>query len=110
MNNYDGSKVGVPYTRVSRLVVDYPDNGMVPTATIEQAEAVLLADGSVRILQNLGSFKCTLDFEKGDEPIPMVNPNDASELGQNTSLNQAFLAVLAIIRSEQHKAERAASP
>ena len=101
--NYDPSQVGVPYVRVQRLTIDYPDAGGVPSATIEQSLAVKLADGLVRVIENMGSFKATLDFTQGDAPIPLVNPETAQPLGADTSLNQAFLAVLAVVRKEQHE-------
>ena len=105
MNNYDGSKVGVPYVRVPRLIVDWLDNGQTPVATIVNALGVKLADGSVRNLEDLATITQALDFSKGDEPIPLVNPNDGSRLGMDTTLNQAFLAVLAVIRQTQIQAE-----
>lgn len=102
--NYNGSQIGVPYTRVSRLTIEYPDIG-IPSVLIEQAEAVKLADNTIREIQNLGSFKCDLDFTKGDDPIPLVSPVDGSLLGIDTTLNKVFVGVLAIIRQEQLKNE-----
>lgn len=104
--NYDSSQVGVPYVRAHRLVIDWPDNNGIPTAVVQQSLGVKLLDGSVRELQRLPDLAITLDFTKGNEPIPLVNPDDASLLGADTTLNQAFLAVLAVIRVEQVKAER----
>ena len=105
--NYNPSQVGVPYVRVQRLSIDYPDGGKTPTAYIEQALAVKLADGSVRVIENLGGFGVTLDFTQGDAPIPMIDPDTAQPLGQDTTLHQAFLHVLAVVRSEQLKHDAA---
>ena len=106
MNNYNGSQVGVPYVRAHRLTVNWPDNGQMPTALIEQSLGVKLADGTVRELQKLGDMTVTLDFAtNGNTPIPLVSPEDATPLGADTTLNQAFLAVLAVIRAEQVRAE-----
>lgn len=103
--NYNGSQVGVPYVRAPRITINYEPSGRT-TATIEQALAVKLADGSVRHLEALPALTCELDLAgHGNDPIPMVSPEDASSLDIDTTLNQTFLSVLAVIRSEQLKAE-----
>lgn len=105
MTNYDPSKVGVPYVRVSRLILDWPADAL-PTAHIEQALGVTLADGSARQLEALPALTVTLDLAAhGDDSVPLVSPADGSSLGANTTLNQAFLAVFAIIRQQQLIAE-----
>jgi len=101
--NYDPSQVGVPYIRAQRIVITWPDGGQAPAATIEQSWAVKLADGTVRKLADFPQIDATLDFTQGDAPIPLVNPENAQPLGADTTLNQAFLAVLAIVRKEQHE-------
>lgn len=108
MTNYDGSKVGVPYVRTRQLIIDWPDNNAMPRATILHGTAVKLADGTVRALDPLPQVDCVLDFEKdGDAEVPLISPADASPLGINTTLNKAFLAVLAIVHDRQVKAESA---
>lgn len=99
--SYDPSKVGVPYVRVSRLIIDWPADAL-PTAYIEQALGVTLADGSARQLEALPALTVTLDLAAhGDDPVPMVNPANGEPIGMDTTLNQAFLAVFAIIRQTQ---------
>lgn len=105
MNNYDASQVGVPYVRAHRLTINWPDNGQMPTAVIEQSLGVKLLDGAVRELERLPALDVALDFANGNVPIPLVSPEDASPLGMDTTLNQAFVAVLAVIRQAQIKAE-----
>ena len=101
--NYDPSQVGLPYVRVTQLKVDWPDSlgDLQPTALIEQSLAVKLADGSIRTLDKLPSIGVKLDFTQGDEPIPLVDPETAQPLGIDTSLNQIFVQVLAVIRKYQ---------
>ena len=101
--NFDASQVGVPYVRAHRLIIEYPDSSSTPTAYVEQSLAVKLADGSVRTLENLQPLAVPLDFSKGNDPIPLVSPENAKPLGQDTTLNQAFLAVLAVVRDAQNK-------
>jgi hypothetical protein len=105
MNNYDASMVGVPYVRAPRLIISYPDNNKMPTVHIEQAESVTLADGTPRQLGPLPSFDVTLDMTKGDEPIPLLDPNTGAELGINTSLNQVMLSMIAVVRFLQKQNE-----
>lgn len=106
MANYDASQVGVPYVRTHRVIINYPDGGRLPSATIEQCEAVKLADGTVRALGNLPSLDATFDLaEHGTDAIPLVIPENASHLGADTSLNMVMLGILAVVRSEQLKAE-----
>ncbi len=100
--NYDASQVGVPFVRAYRVDISYPDNGVLPSVVIEQALAVKLADGTVRRLENLNPINISIDLANdGNDPIPLVNPENGAALGANTSLNQTFLAILAVIRSKQ---------
>lgn len=106
MSNYDASQVGVPYVRAHRIVINYPDGGKLPTATIEQSEAVKLADGTVRALGNLPAIEASFDLAThGTDPIPLVSPENAEHLGADTSLNMVMLSILAVVRAEQLKAE-----
>lgn len=100
--NYDASQMGVPYVRAHRIIINWPDSSMSPTASIEQSLAVLLADGSIRKLQDLPTIETALDMQNdGGDPIPLVNPEDGTDLGQNTSLNMVMLGVLAVVRAKQ---------
>jgi hypothetical protein len=106
MSNYDGSQVGVPYVRAHRVTINWADSESTPTAFIEQSEGVKLADGTIRTLGPLPNILVHLDFAgSGDAAIPLINPENAAHLGADTTLNQAFLAVLAVVRAEQLKAE-----
>ena len=96
--NYNGSQVGVPYVRYPRIIINYPP-GVLPSVRIDRELAVLLADGSVRALEALDSVTADIDLpNNGDAPVPLVNPSTGESLGADTSLNQTFLAVLAVAR------------
>lgn len=106
MSNYDASKVGVPYVRANRIVIDYPDAGQIPTAVVDMSLAVKLADGTVRNLDALAPLTINIDFAaNGKNPVPLVSPEDGSSLGADTTLQMAFLSILAVIRQAQIKAE-----
>lgn len=104
--NYNASQVGVPFVRAYNIRIAYPDNGILPSVVIEQALAVKLADGTIRKIEDLAPINASIDLANdGNDPIPLVSPEDGSALGANTSLNQTFLAVLAVVRSKQLIAE-----
>jgi hypothetical protein len=101
--NYDASQIGVPFVRASRIIIDYPDAGQLPSAAVEQTEAVKLADETVRKLRDLPvlSFACDLVGD-ATTPIPLVHPDTGEVIpGQFTTLQQAFMVILAVIRKHQ---------
>ena len=101
MPNYDGSQVGVPYVRCPKITINDPP-GALPSVVIEQAEAVRLADGSVRLLGPLTSITAEFNFAlHALDPIPLINPENDTPLGPSTNLQNVFLAVLAVVRSLQ---------
>ena len=101
--NYAASAVGVPYVRGVQLVINWPDAlGGLPSATISQSNAVLLADGTVRNLDPLPPITTVLDFaNSGSVPIPLVNPSTGAALGPTTNLNTIYENVLALVRQAQ---------
>jgi len=103
--NYDASKVGVPYVRANRIIINYPPAPEMPNVVIEQSLAVKLADESVRELEVLAPINVTLDMlNDANLPIPIVSPEDGSKLGMDTSLLQVMLGILAVVRSKQVQA------
>lgn len=102
MYNYNASQVGVPYVRAHRITINYPDNGLPPSANIEQSLAVKLADGTIRKLEDLPTLSRSFDMlNDGNTPIPLVDPSTAAPLGANTTLNNVMLQILAVVRREQ---------
>lgn len=100
--NYDASQVGVPFLRAYGIRIDYPDGGQPPVVVVEQAMAVKLADGTIRKLEDVTPLNIAIDMvNEGTVPIPLVNPEDGSPLGPNTTLQGTFLSILAIIRKAQ---------
>jgi hypothetical protein len=106
--NYNpSSPVGVPYVRAHKVTINWPDRGLVPTFAIEQSLAVRLTDESIRQIELLPTLHGTMDLANdGDDAIQVVHPDTGVEIpGMTTSLNQAFLAVLAVVRQAQVAAE-----
>lgn len=100
--NYDASQVGVPYVRVNKITIDYPDNGGMIQAHIDQTLAVKLADNSVRELQEINSFVINIDLAtEGSAAIPIIDPSSGANLGVNTNLNNVMVQILAVIRKHQ---------
>lgn len=110
--NYDASQVGVPFVRAHKLTIHYPEagTGQLPWATIEQSEAVKLADGSLRRIGELPFIQRSFDLAgQGNVPIPLVSPETGQPLvGSNgpltTTLNQIMLGLLAVVRMSQNDA------
>lgn len=101
--NYDASQVGVPFLRAYGIRIDYPDGGQPPVVVVEQAMAVKLADGTIRKLEDVTPLNIAIDMaNEGTVPIPLVSPEDGSQLGANTTLQGTFLSILAIIRKSQN--------
>lgn len=102
-SNYDASQVGVPYVRVNQLIINWPDAlGGLPSVNIQQCNAVLLADGTVRDLNGLSPIMSQLDFvNNGNTAVSVVDPSTGVATGSNTTLNITFAQVLAIIRQLQ---------
>ena len=99
--NYDSSKVGVPYIRAHRIIIEYP-TGSNPRATILQSEAVRLADGTVRQIGEVSSIVAEFDFAlNATNPIPLVHPDTGEPLGADTNLQTVFLNILAVVRQLQ---------
>lgn len=108
MDNYDSSQVGVPYVRVHRITINYPESGLglLPSASLEQSLAVKLADGTSRKLADLPTISRSFDLTNdGNDAIPLVDPTTGVPLGANTSLNQVMLVLLAVVRNEQTKVQ-----
>ncbi len=113
--NYDSSQVGVPYVRAPKINISYPPpgSGAAPYATIEQSEAVKLADGTARTLGSLATIE--VNFNLADQsPIALVDPDTGAPLapaacaalGQlvssgNVNLPLVMLCLLAVVRREQ---------
>jgi hypothetical protein len=112
--NYDASQPGVPYVRASRIDINYPpaSEGM-PYARIEQREAVVLADLSVRQLGPLPTLEATfnltdqtllplVDPETGGAlPAPVISALSGMVASGNVNLQFVMLCLLAVVRREQ---------
>lgn len=104
-NNYDASKVGVPFVRAKKITIDYPDNNLTPSFSAEQWLAVVLADGTVRNIEKQASLNAAVDLANdGDDPIPLIHPTTGQPLGANTTRKQVMLGILAVLRFEQTRA------
>jgi hypothetical protein len=100
--NYDSSTVGLPYVRITNLVINYPDVAGSPVAAICQSNAVTMADDTTRNLDVLQSLVIPIDLTSdGSTPIPLVDPVTGAGLGTTTTLDNVFLQILAVIRQAQ---------
>lgn len=103
--NYNASQVGAPYVRVNNITITYPPGGQARVG-FSQVLAIKAADGTVYELQQLAPISADLDLAAhGTDPIPLVSPEDGSSLGSDTTLQQVFLAILAVVRQIQLQQE-----
>lgn len=102
MKNYNTSQTGVPYVRVNNITINYPPGGKAVVG-FSQVLAIKAADGTVYEVEQLAPLQTELDLAAdGTTPIPIVSPEDGSPLGIDTTLQQTFLAILAVVRSIQN--------
>lgn len=100
--NFDASKMGVPFLRAHRITILYPDNNQMPEAVVEQSLAVLLADGTVRKLEDVEAIIIPLDLAAhGNDPVPLIHPTTGAALGPSTTMNNVVLQIFSVIRKAQ---------
>lgn len=100
--NYNASQVGVPYVRVNNISITYPTQGN-PVVGLNQTLAIKGADDTIYEIGQLETLRAEIDLvADGTTPIPLVSPEDASFLGTDTTLQQTFLAILAVVRHIQN--------
>jgi len=101
MRNYDSSQVGVPYIRVPAIQINYPQP-LHAAIRFQEVEAVILADGSPRQLNELGERSFTVSPSQMSDVIQLVDPTTGVDLpGQTMTVMQLMLGMLAVIRREQ---------
>lgn len=114
MRNYDCRDVGVPYVRVSKVVINYPSAG-IAHVQLDEESAVKLKDGAFLALSPLGALSDTIDLAvKGMDVMPLVDvdsglpldPVICQQLGAMVAagavnMNFVMLTLLAAIRAQQ---------
>ena len=103
-SNYDSSQPGVLYSRIPRIVIEYPI-GQPPTAYIEQTQSVMLNDGSVVNAGPLPPINVTIDpTQMATTNINLVDLNTGATTG-TTTVMAVLLGILAVARDAQLKAD-----
>jgi len=101
--NYDASQVGRPYVRVPSIQIKYP-SPLHATVTFQEVEAVVLQDGSVRQIGDLGERSFSVDPGDMDDVLQLRDPTTGNVIpGATMTVQQLMLGMLAIIRREQTK-------
>lgn len=103
MRNYDSSQVGVPYIRVPLLQIEYPQP-LHASVRISEVEAVQLADGSIRHLNELGEISFTVLPSGMADVLQLVDPTTGADIpGATMTVQSLMLGILAMVRREQKK-------
>lgn len=101
MRNYNSSAVGVPYIRVPTIQISYPQP-LQGNIRFQEVEAVILADGSTRQLNELGEKSFSITPAQMQETIQLIDPTTGADIpGQTMTVMQLMLGILAVIRREQ---------
>lgn len=96
--NYDTTQ-GLPYPRVTRIVIDYPESGQ-PTVDYVERAAIVASSGAVCMLDGSGqSYR--MQIPTPDKPVQLVSPATGQPIGGTTSVAQLLLAMTAMIRRDQ---------
>ena len=104
MQNFDSSQVGVPYVRIHNIHIDYPAPGDA-LVTYFESEAVKMADGTIRKLQEYAAQQMRITPADMQRTIPLVDATTGEALGANVSIHDVMQAILAVLRA--HQVERA---
>lgn len=100
--NYDASSVGTPYIRVPLIEIRYP-NPLTANVRILEAEAIKLADNSIRELQQLGQHEWTIGPADMGHVLQLVHPDTGANIpGATMTRQQLMLGLLAEIRYQQN--------
>lgn len=111
--NYDSSAVGVSYTRVPHLDIDYPSPSTAQVRIIEAA-AVKMADGSILQHGVTGQLSWSIGPADMGHVLQLRDPTTGAAIpGATMTRQQLMLGLLAEIRERQDArdaAEAAATP
>lgn len=103
MRNYDSSQVGVPYIRVPSIQIEYPQP-LHASVKLSEVEAVMLADGSIRQLNELGEISFMVTPAGMADVLRLVDPTTGDDIpGATMTVQQLMLGILAMVRREQRK-------
>lgn len=106
--NYDTTN-GLPYPRVTRIVIDYPESG-IPVVEYTERTAIVDSSGTIRRLDDAGQ-RIVLEVPPPLEPIQVVNPATGADIpGMTTTVQDTMLNVTAIIRRDQKRRDPPLAP
>ena len=97
--NYDTTN-GKPYPRVSRIEIDFAEDGAI-NGIYHQRTAVVI-DGKVMYIDTPAE-SCGFNYSAADYAIsaPLVAPSTGADLGGSVTVGQTLLSILALIRRDQ---------
>jgi hypothetical protein len=96
--NYD-TTLGLPYPRVTRIVIEYPESGH-PVVEYVERTAIVDAAGSVRLLDG-GGQQVRMQMPPPLQPVQRVNPATGAVMPGTTSSRELLLGMTALIRRDQ---------
>lgn len=102
--NFDTTN-GLPWPRVSRIVIELDTDGN-GFGEYTERMAVTTTDGAIRYLEDPGTCH-NIEIPASDmtNPVPMVNPATGDNIGQSTNAQMFYMCALALIRDHQKARE-----
>ncbi len=97
--NYD-TTTHKPYPRVTRVEIDYSQQGL---PTLQYVERMAVVDGENHVQHiDAGATRHTLDLASITEPVKLVHPSTGAEIaGQTVTSQSLMLGLLAFLRADQ---------
>ena len=105
--SYD-TTLGLPYPRVGRILIDYPESGA-PTVEYIERTAIVDAAGDVRLLDGVGTTH-RMQIPALTQPVQLVDPATGALMGGTTTVRDLLLGITALLRRDQLLRDGVANP
>lgn len=96
---FDSTVVGQPYTRIQRVVIDYPAPATAHV-TVQHQPHVPLTDGTHQPIGSVGEVSFDLAPENMSDPVALHMPGEDVSLGMNTTIGDLMVGIYSVIRGK----------
>ena len=107
MRNYDTTS-GLPYPRVTRITIDYPETGR-PTVNYVERTAIVDAAGVVRMLDG-GGQEVWMELPAAHQPVGLVSPATGQPIPGATTVTELLMGMTAMVRRDQLRRDGVSDP
>lgn len=96
--NYDTTN-NLPYPRVTRIIIDYPES-QAPTVDYVERTAIVDSSGAIRMLDG-GGQQVRMQVPGATEPVGLVDPATGASIPGSTTVQELLMGITAMIRRDQ---------